>query len=584
MRRNGSLRAPILALFALAACTDGVACGCLSPAPRELPDEALVFDGAQLWLGADAFTRIEAELPAMVEQFLPGGLSFVIPPGRLQEGCLFGACAVDTLLCSTGPGCPITAALGPITLERRAPNRLVLVTSASAVSTLDLVGTPTCDVDIAITDRRVTLDVTLQVDPLSHALGFQLGPLSLPLQAQDFTIRGGAECGTLEALLPLFLPTFQQNIDDELAAQLAAAQDPINCMACGHYAAQDCTTGASCAGDPAWCRPGGDPAALCVNKPQGLEGVLPAGAALAEGLTPEPSGFDLGLALFAGQRQPTATQRPIDRDGAGVRVNLVTGALAAGQTPCVPACEAPDCVAPARLPPGPVDFPLAAAELGLPPPPMALAISDAFLDAAAFEAWRAGLFCITIDAKVSSALSTQTFSALAASLASLDGGKAAPMRIALRPQRPPDVIVGAGRDGAPILVLRLPELALDFSALIFERYVRLFTVVADLEVPLSLTVTPEGLVPSIGDLGSGVTNLRGMNSELLEEDPQDLAVVLPTLLDLAGPSLAGGLPPIALPELLPGFALQIDAVAGLEPKPSGDGSHEQLGLFLSIAP
>ena len=143
---------------------------------------------------------------------------------------------------------------------------------------------------------------------------------------------------------------------------------------------------------------------------------------------------------------------------------------------------------------------------------------------------------------------------------------------------------GAGRDGAPILVLRLPELALDFSALIFERYVRLFTVVADLEVPLSLTVTPEGLVPSIGDLGSGVTNLRGMNSELLEEDPQDLAVVLPTLLDLAGPSLAGGLPPIALPELLPGFALQIDAVAGLEPKPSGDGSHEQLGLFLSIAP
>ena len=37
------------------------------------------------------------------------------------------------------------------------------------------------------------------------------------------------------------------------AVQLAAAQEPLSCMACGHYEAQDCTTGAACGGDTNRC-------------------------------------------------------------------------------------------------------------------------------------------------------------------------------------------------------------------------------------------------------------------------------------------------------------------------------------------
>jgi len=87
----------------------------------------------------------------------------------------------------------------------------------------------------------------------------------------------------------------------------------------------------------------------------------------------------------------------------------------------------------------------------------------------------------------------------------------------------------------------LPDLSLDFYALVQGRWLRLFTLVADVEIPVSLDAQGGSrLVPVIGDLSSGVRNVRAENAEILAEDPAQLAALLPTLLDLAAPSLTAG--------------------------------------------
>ena len=60
-----------------------------------------------------------------------------------------------------------------------------------------------------------------------------------------------------------------------------------------------------------------------------------------------------------------------------------------------------------------------------------------------------------------------------------------------------------------LLTLALHELSLDFYAFVAERWMRLFTLTVDIDLPLGLDVTPDNrLVPIVGDLSGAIANIR----------------------------------------------------------------------------
>jgi hypothetical protein len=135
----------------------------------------------------------------------------------------------------------------------------------------------------------------------------------------------------------------------------------------------------------------------------------------------------------------------------------------------------------------------------------------------------------------------------------------------------------------PLLTLALQDLGLDFYALIADRQVRLFTLTADVSLPVGLRFDGCGqVVPVLGDLGTALSNVRAGDSELLAEDPAVLAALVPTLLAAARPALAGSLGAIALPAVA-GFRLEGGDARGLGPI-AGSAAYRHLAFFTRLAP
>ncbi|HUJ59318.1 MAG TPA: hypothetical protein VLX92_12520, partial [Kofleriaceae bacterium] len=118
----------------------------------------------------------------------------------------------------------------------------------------------------------------------------------------------------------------------------------------------------------------------------------------------------------------------------------------------------------------------------------------------------------------------------------------------------------------PLLDLRFTQMELDFFAAVDDQYIRVFTVVADVHLPVGLQVTAMGeLAPVIGDAMDAFTNISVKNSEAVTESPADLASLFPSILSLVLPQLSGGLPSIALPSL-GGLDLDVTAITAVDNK------------------
>jgi hypothetical protein len=111
--------------------------------------------------------------------------------------------------------------------------------------------------------------------------------------------------------------------------------------------------------------------------------------------------------------------------------------------------------------------------------------------------------------------------------------KDAPMLVVLRPLGVPVLHIGEGtfnpstqKPIEPLLTVELADLRIDLYALVEDRFVRLFTVAADVKVPLSLIVEgcPMTVQPALGDLGEMIVIRKDVpnNAELLAEDPSAL--------------------------------------------------------------
>ena len=84
--------------------------------------------------------------------------------------------------------------------------------------------------------------------------------------------------------------------------------------------------------------------------------------------------------------------------------------------------------------------------------------------------------------------------------------------------------------------------------------VRIFTLAADVTVPLSLRVVPgnggDTLIPVLGNLQDILTDVKAADNSMLAEDPGVAASLLPAVVQVAQPLLSGILKPIQLPKLL----------------------------------
>lgn len=308
---------------------------------------------------------------------------------------------------------------------------------------------------------------------------------------------------------------------------------------------------------------------------------------LVQGMLPDPMGIEgvVNVAALFGGVAP-GTRAALETrlvpggyafvEGGGLSLGFITG-MNADEDPntretnldsepalCVPPFAAPDfAAAPASLTQSPRgNFNLLPAGMfrGTPEPAsdVAIGLSETFLDLAGHHAVSSGALCLGLGTEMVPQLNLGAVGVVVPSLAELGEGDE-PLLLVTRPQRPLDFTIGDGTTESPSLTLHLQDFEIDFYAFLFERYVRGFSVSMDLDVGINLEFTTDGegnpaLMPILVGLESDNIALSVLNEEFLREDKATLEAVLPSILDLALPLIAGGLPPFALPELL-GFQL-----------------------------
>jgi hypothetical protein len=269
----------------------------------------------------------------------------------------------------------------------------------------------------------------------------------------------------------------------------------------------------------------------------------------------------------------------------GMNLGMRGGMQAVAVAPCVPPVTAPTL---AMVNPPNFDDP-AIAPSGY---HAGIGISQPFMQLAFHHAQQSGALCIQVTSATVGLINTGLFKTFLPSLGKLAtrDGLDAPMMIVLKPARPPVVKVGLGtfdpttkKPIKPLIDISLPDLTIDFYAMIDERYARLFSLTADISLPLSLIFSGcDTVTPALGDLKSLITNIRTANSEMLAEDPKVLADLIPAVIGLAEPALAGALKGFALPQLGQ-FKLKVNKTTGLS-QITGTENFNHLGIYATLMP
>jgi hypothetical protein len=228
---------------------------------------------------------------------------------------------------------------------------------------------------------------------------------------------------------------------------------------------------------------------------------------------------------------------------------------------------------------------------GLDGPHVGIGVSERFTNYFLASAYNGGMFCIGISTATVDLLNSGTLGLIANSLKDLGlQQETQQLGIVVRPQTPPQVKFGNGSDQEtdPLLRVAMKEAAFDFYIWSTDRFIRFMTATFDLDVPVNLVVTPDGLQPVITKLG--VANGKVTNSALLQENPETLAVTLQDLIGgLVGQAIGGGISPIDINSSLEGLGLTLTIPETVEGKGSPGlrrltkNSDNYLGIFATLA-
>ncbi len=565
-----------IVLSSLAGCGNG--CSSLQPTPGGFPSNLRSPNAAQVRISDSGLAAISADPAALVGGLLGGtGLAIDVP----------ASCGGNPAICCPN-GVPVTPC-GPVQIDlvqrsgdaprlelrpAQGASRLDVTLRARLKTVTDIpvkipvVGNCGIAIDTAPgpnADIKIDLPIGFPQDPLAGTTRVEAGAVALSqLTTQDVKLTGGIACQLASLGLGVFIGTisntFESAIRDAINQQTCKACPSGTTAECGPFATM-CTNNVCTKADNS-----------CVQE-LGIAGRL-SGAALLGSVSPATQG-SADIYDVAGGYATT--------NSGGLALGLLGGARPAG-TPrdrCGPAAVAPPRVA----------IPQSAFFQGNTRPDTGTPFGLAFgfhksqLDELMYSFYDGGVLCITATTATVPQLTTDTLALLSRSLGDLTtqtGGVA----IGLRPQAPPVVVLGLNTFvdvggmqtvADPLLDITFKGLELDFFAQIEEQYVRIFTVVTDLHLPLGLQANAAGeIVPVFGDLKSAFTNVTVKNSEALKEAPSALAANIPTLLELALPGLAGGLGSFALPQL-GGLAIKVKDITAVDNK-------QFLAIFADFAP
>jgi MYXO-CTERM domain-containing protein len=559
---------PLLLVFAVISSVGcgGQGCSCLAPIPGGFPAEQRTANAGQLRITQSGLAALAADPQALIGAATGGGpLEFDVPSscggnpavccpgGNPQSPC--GPIVIDLM---ARPGDAPRLELRPV----QGASRLDVTVRARVRTAMDipvqipLIGN--CGVAIDTTrgsqpDLKIDVPLNFRQDATAGTTRIEAGNVAITqLTSDDVRLTGSLGCQAASLGLGFFIGTLTSTFSD-------AIKDAINgqlCKQCPGGSVDECGTFATACTDSV-CQLGND----CMQE-LGASGRL-LGEAVFGGFSPGTTGA-LDLYEVAGGYATT--------NNGGIALGLLGG--------MVPAGAPRDRCGPPATPPAPVTIPQSAFFQGNTRPDtgaaygLGIGLHEHQLDRFAYAAYDGGVLCLTVGTAMVPLLTSDTFGLFLPSLANLTGGQSAPMAIGIRPQAPPVIVLGKNSftgDGAgntvvdqPLLDVTFTGLELDFFAQVEDQYIRLFTLVADLRLPIGLEVDPAGsITPVLGDVDGAFTNLRVKNSDALTESPAELEAIFPMLLDLALPQLAGGLGSFDVPTL-GGLQLVIDDITAVD--------------------
>ncbi|HTJ45003.1 MAG TPA: hypothetical protein VL463_23005 [Kofleriaceae bacterium] len=542
----------------------GNGCSCMTTLPNGFPSNERTPNAAQIRVSQTGLAQIVKDPASLIGGLLPGGLTFDVPAN----------CGGSPSVCCPG-GNPQTPC-GPILIDLKAQSgdlprleikpvqgksHLDITVRARVKTQMDVpVNIPVFgDCGLAIDtapgptpDLQLDIPVDLVQDATAKTTRIDAPSVTVSnLTTDDVKLNGGIGCGIANLGLGFFLDTLKTTFQN-------AIKDALNNQAC-----KKCPSG-----DKAECGP---LASACTNnvcqegsqclQELGVTGRMSGGTVFSS-LSPGTTG-SIDLYEVAGGYANT--------DNNGIALGLLGGMLPSGapRDRCGPPATAP----------APVQIPVSTYFQGNKRPDtgdvfdVAIGVHKNQLDRFAYSAYDGGFLCLTVGTSAVDLINSDTFGLFLRSLSNLTSNETVPMALGLRPQSPPVITLGKNTfvdNGGtktltePLLDVKFSGLEIDIFAQIEGQYVRLFTLVSDLDLPVGLDVGTNGdLTPVLGDLNNAFTNISVKNSDPMIESPDDLAKVFPMILQLALPKLAGGLGAIKVPSI-GGLNLEVTSITAVD--------------------
>jgi hypothetical protein len=526
-----------------ASCSGGGCGGCngMEPIPGGFPSEKRVPNAAQVRVSQNGLAAISADPAALL-----GGTNGVLT---------FSGLTIDL---KHYAGDQPRLELRP----QSGQNRLDVTVRARVKTETDIpVDVPVvgmCGVKIDTTagnpdDIKLDVQVNLVQDPQAGTTRVAVGSVAVSqLASEDVALTGSFGCQLASLGIGFFLDTLTDTIND----QVKSAVEEQTCKACPGGNVSECGPFASACTDNVCMKSDN----TCLQE-LGIAGRM-RGSALFGSFSPGTTGA-LDLYEVAGGYATTNNN--------GIAAGLLGGMQPGG--------VARDRCGPTATEPTAVSIPQSSFFQGNTRPDtgeafdVGIGVHASQLAQFAWAGYDGGLLCLTISNATVAQLTTDTIGLLSRSLGKLVESNA-PMAIGLRPQSPPTITLGKNiftDDGQgnrtltePLLDLRFTALEIDFFASLDDQYTRVFTVVADVHLPIGLDTAGAGeIVPVIGDTNNAFTNLSVKNSEAVTEQPAELAALFPTLLNLVLPQLSGGLGGFELPAI-GGLSLEVSGITAVD--------------------
>ena len=483
--------AAALALLSLAACA-GKGCSCVQPIKGGFPVAKRRDNAIQIRATKSLFQYVEANGATLIPGLI-GGNMFTVPP----------SCGGSTEICCAMPNqvCQLSFDFKTLKLTPTTPNLLHLSTDVVVKTVMDAA-------DQRAADRRVQRHHRHHQGQPADDERYVGSDLRRRQDQQHHRARGGehrdhdsgrrhrrcraASCAAspTRSAKGIVVSTLQSQVAGQIQT-LIGGQACAKCMTkddCNSFATA-CTGGNCMETDGKTCVPS-----------LGIEGKLDVGSVLASfapGLQ-----ADMDILAVAGGYAAADT---------GLSLGMLGGGLGDPHNSCVPLVPAPPTPAIAQSKTFFTDL--------LPdnttPYHLGIGIHRTHLDTLGWAAFDAGALCLHVGTPTVALLSSKTIGLIVPSLQDLVHVGDAPMFLALKPSQPPTFTLGKGTFKMdmqghtvvddPLLHIHVPGFAIDFFAWVDDRYVRIMTLNADVELPLSLEVDAAGqLTPVFGDLTPSV--------------------------------------------------------------------------------